>query len=621
MPTIKYNKKTLMELLGRKISDDVLASRISYLGTDLEQVGEQEITVEIFPNRPDLLSESGMARALLSFMDIKPGFKKYDVKKSGVKLVIDKSVKAIRPYTACGIVKGLKLSDDKIKEIIQIQEKLHGTYGRNRKKASIGIYPFEHIKPPIYYKALHPEEIKFKPLDMNKDLAAPQILAIHPTGREYAHLLDGKEKYPIFIDSKQNIMSLVPIINSNTVGKVTLTTRDVFVECSGFEFEYVHVCLNMIVSALADMGGTIYSVDLSYPDKKYTTPELSGKFMKLDVEYVNKILGLNLKEADVKKMLARMGHDYKNGKVQIPNYRADILHPIDLVEDIMIAYGYDNVSGTMSNFASRSHERPIESFKNKVRDVLVGAGLLEVKNYHLTNNNVQSKLMNYEIETVELENSVNTDYNILRAWLIPGLFETLKGNKQYDYPQNIFEIGTVFKLDNTSDIGVSESDRLAITLCGSDANFTKIKQILDVICESLGFSYELTDTEHKSFIKGRNARVIINSNNVNSKIAYIGEIHPQILANWGLDMPVAALEINLTELFRTLFSAQFSNNSNDSNNALKNNIKNDVKSDNKSDKSSKPEKKDSHTKMRESAKSNSKDSKKTKTIKSKSKKK
>ncbi|HEY9701101.1 MAG TPA: phenylalanine--tRNA ligase subunit beta, partial [Allocoleopsis sp.] len=441
--------------------------------------------------------------------------------------------------------------DDKIKEIITIQEKLHGTFCRNRKKAAIGIYPLEHIKPPIYYKALHPEEIRFKPLDMNKDLTGSQVLAIHPTGREYAYLLEGKDKYPVFLDSKQNVMSMPPIINSNNIGKVTIDTKDVFVECSGFEFEYVQTCLNIIVTALADIGGTIYSVDLSYPDKKYTTPELSGKFIKLDVDYVNKILGLELKEVDVKKMLARMGHDYKNGKVQVPNYRSDILHPIDLVEDIMIAYGYDNVSGTMSNFASRATERPIESFKNKIRDVLIGAGLLEVKNYHLTNNNLQSKLMNYDIETAELENSVNTDFNVLRAWLIPGLLETLKNNKHYDYPQNIFEIGTVFKLDNSLDTGVNESDRLAIALCGNDSNFTKIKQILDILSESLSFSYDLTDTEHKSFIKGRNARVILQNN---SKIAYVGEIHPQVLSNFGIEMPIAVLEINITELFRGLFS-------------------------------------------------------------------
>jgi len=548
MPTVKYNKKTILELLGRKISDEQLGNRISFLGTGFEGINNDEVEVEIFPNRPDLLSEQGLARALSSFMDIKTGFKKYDVKKSNVKVIVDKSVKGIRPYTACAIVKGLKLTDERIKEIIQIQEKLHITYGRNRRKAAIGIYPMEHIKPPIYFKALHPEEIRFKPLDLNKDLTGSQILAIHPTGREYGYLLEGKEKYPIFIDSKQSIMSMPPIINSNTVGKITQVTKDVFIECSGFDFDYLHTCLNIVVTALADMGGQINSVEVQYPEKKYITPDLSGKEIKLDVDYVNKILGSDFKEADVKKLLARMGYDYKNKKALVPNYRADILHPIDLIEDIAIAHGYENFNGTLSKVSSTAQEKPIEIFKNNVRSVLVGLGLIEVKNFHLTNKTAQSKLMNYDIDVVELENSVTQDYNVLRAWIIPSVLETLKNNKHYDYPQNIFESGVVFKLDDAFETGVHETEHLCIGLCGNDANFTKIKQVLDVISEALNIKYDITDTEHASFIKGRAGRVLVNG----SKIAYIGEIHPQVLCNWTLDMPVAVLEINVTELFRTM---------------------------------------------------------------------
>jgi phenylalanyl-tRNA synthetase beta chain len=549
MPTIKYDKKTIFELLGRRISDEQLADRISFLGTGFEGINADEIDVEIFPNRPDLLSEQGMARALSSFMDIKPGFRNYIVKKSGVKVIIDKSVKGIRPYTACAIIKGLKLDDERIKELIQIQEKLHITYGRNRKKAAIGIYPLEHIRTPIYYKALHPEEIKFKPLDLNKDLTGSQILAIHPTGREYGYLLEGKDKYPVFIDAKQAIMSMPPIINSNNVGKISLNTKDVFIECSGFDFNHLHVCLNMVVTAMADMGGQIYSVELQYPEKKYVTPELAGRNIKLDLDYVNKILGTTFKEPDLKKYLGRMGHDYKNKIAIVPNYRADILHPIDLVEDIAIAYGYEKFNGTLSNFSSVAHEKPIERFKESLRELLIGMGLIEVKNFHLTNKNVQTKLMNYNIELAELENSVTQDYNVLRAWIIPSLMETLKYNKHYDYPQNIFEMGTVFRIDDSQDIGLHEVERLGIVFCGNDANFTKAKQVLDNISDALSIKYDLSDTDHGSFIKGRSGRMIVNG----SKIAYIGEMHPQVLSNWTIDMPVAAIEINVTELFRLLY--------------------------------------------------------------------
>ena len=548
MPTVKFNKKTLLEALGRKISDQELSNRISFLGTNLESMDDQELSIEIFPNRPDLLSEQGLARALKSFLGIKTGFRKYDVKKSNVKVFVDKTVKQIRPYTVCAIVKNLKLSDDRIKEIIQIQEKLHITYGRNRKKVAIGIYPLEHIRPPIYYKAMHPEEIKFKPLDLNKELSGSQILAIHPTGREYGHLLEGKERFPVFIDSKFQFMSMPPIINSNNVGKITATTKEVFIECSGFDFDYLHTCLNIMVTSLADMGGEIYSCELLYPDKKKTTPNLEGWELKLELDYVNKILGLDLKDNDLKILLSKMGYDYKNKKALIPSYRADILHPVDLIEDIAIAYGYENFAGAISPISTISSERPIEIFIRKFREVLVGLGLTEVKNYHLTNKDHQDKLMNFNSDHVVLENSVTQEYNLLRNWLIPCLMETLQSNKHYEYPQNIFEIGAVFKINDSYDTNVEENERIAIALCGNDANFTKIKQIMDTLAEALDIKYSVAETLHTSFIKGRVGRVSVND----EKIAYIGEIHPQILMNWTIEMPIAVLELNITDLFRIM---------------------------------------------------------------------
>lgn len=548
MPTVKFSKKVLLESLGRKISDHELQDRINFLGTNFEGLQDDELSVEVFPNRPDLLSEQGLARALKSFMGIKTGFRKYEVKKSNIKVIIDKSVKNIRPYTVCAVVKNIHFTEDKIKQIIQLQEKLHITYGRNRRKVAIGIYPLEHIKPPIYYKALFPDEIKFKPLDLNKDLTGSQVLAIHPTGREYAHLLEGKEKYPVFLDSKMAVMSMPPIINSNSVGKITLITKDVFIECSGTDFDYLHTCLNIIVTSLADDGGQIYSVDLVYPDKKHSTPDLSGREIKLDIEYVNKVLGIDLKESQLKSLLEKMGHDYKNRKALIPGYRADILHPIDLVEDIAIAYGYENFESKIPNAATVASEKPISVFKNKLREILIGLGFIEVKNFHLTNANVQTKLMNTHRELVELENSVNQDYNVLRAWLTPSLMETLSYNKHYEYPQNIFEIGTVFSHNESYDTKVQEQEHLAVALCGNDANFTKIRQIFDVLMDALDLKYSVVDTDHSSFIKGRVGRMVLNE----EKIAYVGELHPQVLLNWSIEMPTAVLELNISDLFRLM---------------------------------------------------------------------
>ena len=230
MPTVTLNRAVLEKLVGKKLPLEKLKERISYLGTDLESIEGDEINVEIFPNRPDMLSEQGFARALSSFIGVKTGLRKYDVNKSGARAIVDKSVKDVRPYTACAIVKNLKLNDERIREIIQIQEKLHVTQGRNRAKAAIGIYPLEKIKMPIIYTAKKPEEIRFRPLESKIEMGGNEILAEHPTGIKYAKLLEGKKMFPLWIDSENKVLSMPPIINSDELGKVKETTREVFIE-------------------------------------------------------------------------------------------------------------------------------------------------------------------------------------------------------------------------------------------------------------------------------------------------------------------------------------------------------------------------------------------------------
>ena len=547
MPQITVNRKVFETLVGKKLPLDKLKDRISMLGTDLDEVTDTEIKVEIFPDRPDMLSEQGFARAFSAFIGVKKGLRHYTVKDSGMQVIIDKSLKNIRPYTACAIVRNMKFDDEKIREVIQIQEKLHVSYGRNRKRVAIGIYPLEKITPPIYFTAKDPSKVKFRPLEYPDEITGLQILSKHPTGREYAHLLDGAKKFPFFIDAAGKILSMPPIINSHDVGKITEQTTDVFIECSGFDYDVLAKCLNFIVTAFADMGGEIYSMELVYDDKKIISPNLQPFEMPLDLGYVNKILGLQLNEAEVKDCLERMGFSYDNGKVLVPAWRADILHMIDLVEDIAIAYGYENFDEIIPNVATIGQIDKFNDFTEKILNVLVGAGLIETNTYCIINKDEQTKLMNLDYSVIELQSSVSEEYNSLRFWMIPSLLKVLRDNRQHEYPQCIYEAGRVFMKDtkNVTETGVSEAVRLAVALCAHDADYTKIRQILDIIFEALALSYEVKETEHPSFIAGRVARVYVKD----KAVAYIGELHPKVLSNYELLNPVAALELNLTDLF------------------------------------------------------------------------
>ncbi|MBU2562480.1 MAG: phenylalanine--tRNA ligase subunit beta [Nanoarchaeota archaeon] len=547
MATITINKKQFEKDIGK--FDEKIQERIAMFGTPIEHLAEEEIQLEIFPDRPDMLSYQGWKKSFLAFLGKKTGLKKYKINKpeKDYKIIIDSSVKNIRPYTVCAIVKGLAFDDEKIKEIVEIQEKLHVTLGRKRKKLAMGIYPLEKIKLPIKFEAREPDKIKFIPLEMERELSGLQILQRHPTGREYAPLLAGKTKFPIFIDSNKNILSMPPIINSQMTGKITEDTKDIFIECSGFDLEMLKKCLNMVVTALADMGGQIYQMTLVY-GKKIITPDFKIEKMKISLENTNKLLGLNLNEKQLKKLLEKMGYNYSKGFIEIPPWRIDILHEVDLIEDVAIAYGYENFVPEIPKISTIGEEDLKEVIKRKIGEVLIGVNLLECSSYHLTNKKNQFTNMGIpkklEKDSIEVEKS-KTDYTILRKDLTHYLLKILSENVDSEYPQKIFEIGKIFSIKEEK---ISEMENLAVAI--TPGNFTEIRQILEYLSKMVNAEIKIEESEESPahFIEGRVAELKI----ADKKIGSLGEIHPRILKNWKMKMPVALFEINLEEIFKRL---------------------------------------------------------------------
>jgi phenylalanyl-tRNA synthetase beta chain len=547
MSAITINKKEFLKLLGKKLSDKELDDRLSMMGAPVDAVLDTKVQVDIAPNRPDWLGQQGLARSLRSFLGIRAGLQQYKVAKERYQVVVDKSVHSVRPFTACAVVKGLKLDEEKLREIIQLQEKLHVTYCRNRKKAAIGIYPLDKIQFPIRYLAKKPEEIQFVPLETSKSMNARQLLAQHPTGRAYAHLLEGQSKFPVFIDARNQVLSVPPIINSQHAGKVETSTKDVFIECSGFDLRTLNILLNIIVTALADMGGKIIAVDVQY-SKKITTPDLSPRKMRLDLAFVNKLLGLELKDGEAKRLLERMGFGVQGRDVLIPAYRADIMHQADLAEDIAIAYGYDELKPEIPSVATIGGLDAFTQFQESIANLLSGLGALEAHTWHLSNAHAQLKMMNHRAELVELANALTVDYNALRTWLLPSMLEILKTNKMKEFPQKFYCIGRVFRQNAKAPTQVAEPSMLSIVSAHPRADYTEIRQLLEYLLRVLGVNYSIEESEHGSFIHGRVAQLKVDGH----VIGFLGEVHPQVISNFGLEMPVAAAEVDLHELFNHL---------------------------------------------------------------------
>ncbi|MBI2451523.1 phenylalanine--tRNA ligase subunit beta [Candidatus Pacearchaeota archaeon] len=545
MTVITIKKSKIKENVRNK-TDEEMDSLLSLFGVGVEEITESNISLDIPPNRPDLLSVPIFLASLRTFIGKENSLKKQKTSKpeKNYKVEIDSSVKEIRPFTVCCIVKNISFDEQKIKEIIDLQEKLHSGIGKNRKKFAVGIYPLEKINFPITYKAEKPEKIKFIPLGSENEMSALEILKKHPSGIEYSDLLSNFKKYPVFIDSKKNILSMPPVINSEETGKITENTKEVFIECSGSDFELLSKVLNILSITLAEMGGKIYAIELEYGKNKLLSPNFKIEEMKVSIENTNSLLGLNLEEAQIGKLLEKMGHEYKNKKVKIPHWRGDILHENDVIEDIAIAYGYQNFSRELPNIFTIGQSSKKEEIKKKISEILIGLGLNEISSYHLIKFHEANAS---KTEKIEVENS-KTDYKSLRNNLLISALRTISQNKDNDYPQQIFEIGTVFSHDkeNKTETGIKENESLIILM--SPANFTKMKQTSDYLFRLLNVNYKIEESTHLNLIGGRTAKLTINK----KEIGYLGELHPETLREWNIKMPCAVIEISLEEIFDIL---------------------------------------------------------------------
>ena len=546
MPTINFSLKDLQKLVGKKITIEELPSLLSYAKAELDNYDKStdEVTADFGDtNLPYLWCVEGFARLLRGILNKEKGLPQLNVAKGNYKVVVENSITKIRPHISAFVVKGCKVDEYLLKQIIQLQEKLCENYGMRRKKIAIGVYNNNKIKFPVHYKAMQPNKVKFIPLEFRKETDLNEILEEHPKGVEYAWILEDFDKYPILMDDEDNVLSFPPIINSNDTGKVTESDEELFIEVTGTDLDAVHLACNIFAYSLFDRGFKIFSVDIQYPSKKIITPFIFNDSIKLKNEDVEKVLGIDLKDAEVKTLLEKGRYDYKAGKVLVPPYRKDILHSVDVIEDIGIAYGYDKISDLPLISYTPGSTSPLIPFIDTCREILIGLGFQEVMSQILSNKNLlYNKMEIDDFGTVELVNFTSENYSVVRTWLTPLLIEILSKNKHVEYPQSIFEQGMVTL---KKEVKIIDYERLSCVSVSEKADYTKIKQILDCLFRSLGIDYSIEEENHSSFISGRVGRVIVNSVDV----GYIGEISPKVIHNFSIDMPVIAFELNLTEIF------------------------------------------------------------------------
>ncbi|MSR86325.1 phenylalanine--tRNA ligase subunit beta [Candidatus Woesearchaeota archaeon] len=552
MPTIDISLKDISKLVGKEVTRENLEPE-ALLWVKGEIDGEDGDTLKIDckeSNRPDLWSTEGMARALSPFYTKERGMRKYTAEPSEFYIHVDRTVDDVRPFITAAVITNLTITEDLLKQLIQLQEKVSMTFGRKRKTVGLGIYDNDKLTYPLAYKAYKPTELKYVPLGFTKEMTLKEVLEKHPKGIEYAHLLKGHERYPVIIDKNNIIASMPPITNSETTGKVTEKTKNLFLEVTGTNLEDCKVALNVMACALADRGGKIHSVTLDYGKEKILTPNFSPKRIKVKFEDIERITGLKLTLKELKELLERFCYDVKKAKdcleVEYPSYRQDILHPVDVIEDILISYGFNNIEPVIPKIATRGELSEFELFCESLRNALPGLGAQELLNFTLTNKEVLFEKMNIKnYDCVEIANPVSSKWSCIRSSILPSLMEFLENNKTAEYPQQIYELGEIVIIDEKAETGSQTIKHLSWALADKEANFTRAKQVVDFILTGLGLKYETLEEENPIFISGRSAQILING----KKYGILGEINPQVLKNFSLEFPVCAFELNINDLY------------------------------------------------------------------------
>ena len=294
MPVVTFDYYDLLSLLGKEIEKDELLTKLPMIGVSLERVYGNEISIEVFPNRPDMLSVEGIARALRAFFGIEKGLKEYEIEPPKISLKVEESVKNVRPYIGGAVVRNVELTDELISSLMDIQEKLHFSIGKDRKKMAIGLHDFDKVNPPFVYKGVKPNEIKFVPLEKEEEMDLDEILEKHEKGIAYAHLLKDAELYPIILDKNGNVLSFPPIINGQLTA-LTEETRNIFIDVTGTDEQAVKSTLIIVATLLAERGGKIEQVEI-IDNEKIITPDLTPQQIEVDLNYIYKILKIDSKE-------------------------------------------------------------------------------------------------------------------------------------------------------------------------------------------------------------------------------------------------------------------------------------------------------------------------------------
>ncbi len=556
MPTITVNKLDFERLAGQAYSSESLSVALETAKAEIDADEDDTLRIQLKDtNRPDLWSAEGLARLLKCHREnVQPEYSFFNGSEVSQdrEVIVDPALQNIRPYIAAFACGGIAIDEAALDALIEAQEKLADGYGRGRSVVAIGIYDASDIVYPVRYDAVDPDETAFVPLEFESEMSLRQILSDHPTGRMYAHLLEEKDKFPLIRDSRGEVLSMPPVINSQSLGRVEVGDAFLFCEATGPELDAILLSMAIMAVNMADRGGRIYPVTVRYPfhtprGQVVTCPYDLTEPLRVDADEIFKVVGSHISMGQIQTALTAMGYrdiDVRDRSIKArpAPYRDDILHPVDVVEDVVIGVGYEAFEPEMPRDFTVGKAAPEEDLADRFRNLMVGCGFQEVFLPILCSQKEQSVDMNNpDAQIISISNPMSENYSAIRGSLLPGLLKTEATSRRALYPHRIFEVGEVGVLAPGENYGTRTDIHLCALEASDEANLSGVQSYLEVLSYYFDFEYAIAPIEHPTFLPGRSGEICIGER----VYGLIGEVHPSVLEIWGINYPVSAFEVDI----------------------------------------------------------------------------
>jgi len=524
--------------------------------------------IDIPANRPDLLCIEGIARALKVFIgkENRPEFQVV-VPASPLVMRIRPETGMIRPHVVCAVLRNITFTPESYQSFIDLQTRLHQNTCRRRTLVAIGTHDLDSITGPFEYNAKPLANFNFVPLQggarENRNVNGHGLFEMLEKDRElskFLHLVKDSPVCPVITDSTGEVLSVPPIINGE-YSKISIDTKNVFIECTATDLNRAHIVINTMCAMFGEYTAKPFEVEavqvIRADGSSFMSPYMGEINVEVGVDYVNKAVGINI---DIDRMIKVLGKmqmpavatkDGQGLTVQVPCTRSDVLHKCDIMEDIAIAYGFNNIKRTVPPVVTVGKQQPINHLSDLIRNEMAQAGYTEILTFGLGSEQEQfdhMQLQNKGDLAVVVGNPASCDFEMVRVSLLPGLLKTLKSSSALPPPFKLFECSDVVLLDNKEDVGARNERRLCSVYSGLSSGFELTHGVVDRVMllnriqranTDAPNTYKIVNAQHPSYFPGRCGEIFVGG----KYIGRFGIIHPATLEAFDIKYPVSAMEI------------------------------------------------------------------------------